>query len=460
MAFACMRRAPAWTPSARSPSLLRGYYEDVDFGLRARHRGFASVCAPDVYVAHKGSASFKGEKRGLVKRNQRIMRSRFPSHQVDSRAFMLADPLASVRARIEAEVAPLGPVEVILAGGRDYATTLRGRADMLRRSGVPVLLLLWQVENGASVASVELPGAGRPRGEKFRLVRGEPQPALLAFVARLGVARVEIAGPPGAFCATLDALGRSGMSFGLIVSESLEGSPVPLAASPCTATDDDGPCPSCATHFERHRRPLGIGQSLDRMIRLAQSAPSIVIATDDMARNAAERAGTILPLELGSGCPARDVDEPLSATGRRAIVGLLYPRADLASEIFMSRLAARAWVAESPWLFLVIGRSLDDGRLMSNHNLFVTGAVGESELGDVLVHYGVSVLLAPDRWRGFGPVEHWASRLDCCKAYFDWSLGGMPARPGDLALDPRLCDQKAAHLAVDWLSRSTIASIP
>ncbi len=93
-----------------STSFLRGYYEDVEFCLRARERGFRNVCATNIYVGHEGSRSFKKEKKRLVARNLRNLQRRFPEFLKDSLAFVKADPLASAREALTLHASkPSGP---------------------------------------------------------------------------------------------------------------------------------------------------------------------------------------------------------------------------------------------------------------------------------------------------------------------------------------------------------------
>ena len=87
----------------------RGYYEDVEFCLRAREKGFRNVCAVGVYVGHAGARSFGVEKRRLVMRNLKALERRFPGNALESAAFVHADPLKPWRRAIEALAPPQGP---------------------------------------------------------------------------------------------------------------------------------------------------------------------------------------------------------------------------------------------------------------------------------------------------------------------------------------------------------------
>jgi len=58
-----------------------GYYEDFDFSLRLRSRGFDQKITEDVFILHLGSASFQASKsaRDLMKRNKKRLKSKHPS---------------------------------------------------------------------------------------------------------------------------------------------------------------------------------------------------------------------------------------------------------------------------------------------------------------------------------------------------------------------------------------------
>jgi GT2 family glycosyltransferase len=58
-----------------------GYYEDFDFSLRLRSRGFDQKITEDVFILHLGSASFQANKsaRDLMKRNKKRLKSKHPS---------------------------------------------------------------------------------------------------------------------------------------------------------------------------------------------------------------------------------------------------------------------------------------------------------------------------------------------------------------------------------------------
>ena len=94
-----IRRACIDAVGPLSDLYTRGYYEDVEFCLRARETGFRNVCATGVFVGHAGARSFLGEKRSLVVRNLVVLEARFPEHRLECAAFLKADPLAPALAQ-------------------------------------------------------------------------------------------------------------------------------------------------------------------------------------------------------------------------------------------------------------------------------------------------------------------------------------------------------------------------
>lgn len=70
-----------------------GYWEEIDYSLRARAAGFKVVCADDVYVYHRGGASFStADKTALHHRNQRLLDILWPRYFDELRSFVKDDP--------------------------------------------------------------------------------------------------------------------------------------------------------------------------------------------------------------------------------------------------------------------------------------------------------------------------------------------------------------------------------
>ncbi len=62
----------------------RGYYEDFDFSMRAKKRGYKFLMLEDVLVYHYGSASFKvtSDLKKLIKKNKKIFLTNHPEAEL------------------------------------------------------------------------------------------------------------------------------------------------------------------------------------------------------------------------------------------------------------------------------------------------------------------------------------------------------------------------------------------
>lgn len=431
---------------------LRGYYEDVEFCLRAAERGFASVCALDVYVGHKGTSSFKGEKLRLVTRNDRALRGRFPTHDAECRAFRRADPMRAARARLETRVAPIGHIEVVVAGSATYADVLDDRAATLLGAGISVVLLTWTAVNGRTCARLRLAAETEVRQRDYALQAATVQEDLVEALTRMQPARIEVTGPAGPFAASLTALLAQGLELGVLLGESL-GRSTPVEQG-CPSLDAPEPCAACLQRFDVNWTPQGIGQLLARSLQQGtEHTPALIVPVNAMAQELANDLASDVFRE--SRFERFVAAPPVLRAARgdsRSILALLYPEVDLVTERFLAALASAALRAELGWAFVLIGRSLDDRRLMSTGNLFVAGAVAPADCPEVLVHYGAAALFAPQRWSGYGLLARLAEELEMPKAYFDWSIGAVPAHYPDLSIDPRVCNPKAAGAVCEWLA--------
>src|SRR4029079_15889508 len=122
-----------------STDFNRGYFEDVEYCLRASAAGFRSVCATDVFVGHAGSRSFKAQKRSLVVRNLGVLEGRWPAYRAASAAFVAADPLRSARARIERIAMETQKVSVVVATETTEKALVEARARQIKSRGTEVV---------------------------------------------------------------------------------------------------------------------------------------------------------------------------------------------------------------------------------------------------------------------------------------------------------------------------------
>lgn len=110
-----------------------GYYEEVDFCLRAAMRGWRNVAATDCFIGHVGSVTYGAQKQHLVAANLRRLLQNFPAYARTYAAFDALDPLSGPRARIlqavaegafSASVAPVTGPEITVTLRSESTTTV------------------------------------------------------------------------------------------------------------------------------------------------------------------------------------------------------------------------------------------------------------------------------------------------------------------------------------------------
>ena len=75
----------------------RGYGEEVDWCRRCSAAGARHVTASDLFVEHRGGASFGPEKQALVQKNNRVISARYPGYDRLVQDFIRTDPLVTAR---------------------------------------------------------------------------------------------------------------------------------------------------------------------------------------------------------------------------------------------------------------------------------------------------------------------------------------------------------------------------
>lgn len=412
----------------------QGYYEDVEFCLRAREKGLRTVAAPGVYVGHAGSRSFGARKRALVARNLQRIEARFPGYALETAAFVALDPLSAFRAALDRAAPPAGPVALVASGPRAAARlgAIRAEALALARPGEAVLTLAADSRGRVSLARA---GGGAPQSLVF-----EDLSACVAYLAALDLRYIECLDPASLPDEALLALMARDAEFVLPCADlSWFAVPPTPPEGPCVSPRGEGPCDVCRAlatpraEAGAERRRAKLGRALERANRIVP-----------LDRLAARFAGRVFKSRVA---PFETPPPPVLAPLRKTRLGVLYPQRAPA----IDRLLRRLGEGEGEPEIVVFGATLDDRALMATGRLFVTGPVETGALLEVARLYQVDALLAPNRSGGFGELEAAAAALAAPKAYFDWTFGALEIAPGDLSLDPRICDEKAAARITAWM---------
>ena len=167
----------------------RGYFEDVDFCLRAGRAGFRNVLAADVYVRHLGGESFGADKQALVARNAAVIRERFPAYDASWASFLDADPLAPARAAIERAVRPRDRFTLIVGRPHRVGIAIADAVAWARHDGTRGLVLAWQRDETVTMRACD---GAVPQNIRFR--PGDPHD-LATYLAGLDIAALDILEP-------------------------------------------------------------------------------------------------------------------------------------------------------------------------------------------------------------------------------------------------------------------------
>ena len=373
-----------------------GYGEENDFCMRARELGWRHVLAADVFVNHCGARSFGRRRSALMERNGRLIDLRYPHYSGLVAAFLAADPLHTIRRRLdEARLTASGDTYALLVapnvtGGIERFVRERCRAAR-ERGAVPIVLRPHAPGSGAE-AGAPAPGCrldvDRPPCRDLFYALPDDLAALQRLLSQLRLSHVELHHFLGHDARTIAAAIGLGVPCTVYIHDygwicprlTLLGGD----GAYCGEPDTKG-CEAC---LERH------GSALDEPISVAglraRSAGWLAAADAVVApsADAAARLGRYFALpalrveswetdiahgELAPLVPARAV--------RVAVIGAIGEQKGYKVLLACARDAARR---ELPLEFVVIGFSADDQALFDTGKVFVTGPYEEPEIYDLL----------------------------------------------------------------------------
>ena len=189
----------------------RGYGEENDLCERAKAAGFEIRACDDLFVWHRGSASFSGETDALKLANLEVLGARHPRYHADVQDFIRANPLAelqdNVRYQLERRVRRRSPALLLVLHADPFADphtepvggTQLHVLDLVRGLAPARAVIAWPVPEGVVAAEV----AGGDVGAAVEHVFPHPPDATVPVANRFA-----LADPPRerAFGALLDAL--------------------------------------------------------------------------------------------------------------------------------------------------------------------------------------------------------------------------------------------------------------
>jgi GT2 family glycosyltransferase len=434
-----------------SQNVHRGYLEDADFCLRARERGFRNVCAASVYVGHAGSKSFGSEKRSLVVRNLVAFERKYPEHRAECAAFVAADPLRGVRQAIERLAPSLTRAHSALLTGMGAVSAIaRERARRLAARAHKALIFEIRSHGGGPRLAITDPAGGLPQSIEFDLALPSERAALETYIRRLRLSRCEILDPARVPAAIVDVLRKAGLAYDVFAADGglagFRAASLRCAAVPAQMREAgesvllrEG-CPPQTVESAA----LAIAAGAERILVPCAQARAFVTRLLPTA--------VICDAEPSAEAPVTRLRGSLAPIRRLGIIPLC---SSIEDESLITAIVLGGGHRRPQLDLTVVGATLDDMALMRMPNVFVTGPVDAAELPDVIGGYRLQALVVVSARPLFGhPVQNAARTLGLPLAYFDWSMGGVKACAGDLALNPRLRIDDLLGALIQWLQLS------
>ncbi len=402
-----------------STAFERGYYEDVEFCLRARAAGWRNLCALDCFVGHAGSLSFKHAKRALVRRNLGRLVERFADYPAESVLFEKTDPL------------------------RPFIKDLERAALAGLRSAVLIII------------PEDLPGAVAMRVSSWvtaAVVASGDAPQSLALIVRLAGSGADQSQP----VTVTDASGGLPQDVTFSASQWLL-----LAATLAdNAAIADVICVDPARLPGDLARPL-LEQAATVKVILTDSrtafeplpgwlAPSsraamtVMVETSAM-RDACMKRLTTRDVQLLPGLGAV-IEPPRLARGGPLVV--VTEALDPLTRSFLATLAKCLADTPDPQSFVLLGEDADDLSLMRSHRIWVSGEMPVSEWARWAERLDAGAVLFASRSYGLThpAMEHWARHVPV--ACFDMAV--EPSNPW-FSLAPDVPDVENALVLRRWL---------
>jgi GT2 family glycosyltransferase len=422
-------------------SFGRGYFEDVDFCLRAMKHGLRSVAALDVFVGHAGTRSFKEEKRGLVVRNLATLRSRYPGYEASSAAFYRADTLAAERGRIDTRLLQEGPRSNLLISGETTAPVL---TRLLRRALDRERVLAAEAgeQGGRVTLTISDVGGGPPQALPWSRSADEVS-ALAADFNAWPIDSIALIDPSHVPLPVLDAVASSGRPYDIL---SLDGA----LFCPRRFGEGDGVgCPSCGGHCPLPAEPTPAEDARAQAIwtRLIDGAGSIILGDADLAAIVFRQEGA--GAAIASPLP-QALDVPPYRDGEAAsVLGIVPGEIDAETFRSLKDLAREFRKVHPETKLIVFGRTFDDWRLMAMGNVFVTGDLDEETMAlEFAVHRPAGIWFSSRRWGWFDPRRRDLAAARWPVAAFGWS--GAQGVGGGVALSQATPPEGVARALADW----------
>ncbi|MBF0858903.1 glycosyltransferase [Gluconobacter sp. LMG 31484] len=421
----------------REDLFAQGYGEENDFSLRASARGFRHLAAPELFVAHVGSASFGTARKALGARNLKILNALHPGYDALVRRFIAADPLHGTRRRLDAAGLTrlaAGRSAVLMVqhdAGGGVGRVVRERSEAFEAAGL-LALALRPHESGCRL-EYALDGK-RFSNLKFRLP--DELPSLLDLLRALRVEAVEwhhLIGHAPCIRSLHEALG---VPYDVFIHDHVWFCPrISLCDGEgryCGEPDLPG-CELCVTRWGSYLgEDLSLPELLARSARELSGARLLMAPSDDTVRRIGRHFPGLtieaIPLEDDTALRTAIRPDRHARPGQPLRVCVVGGISQWKGYDVLLALATEIQAHRLPIELSLVGHTHDDDALVSR-GVRVTGEYREEEVQDLIRQQqpdvGLIPSIAPETWcYALGQV--WRSGLEA--VCFDLGAQGERVR--------------------------------
>lgn len=420
----CIARTGLFRPEL----FAQGYGEEVDWCLRARHRGYRHVAATGAYVAHLGGVSFGAAGQALNLRNNRIVERLYPGYGELIEMVGQADRLAPARRRLDAarfKAGRLGSAILLishhLGGGvaRQVAVEMQQIRDAGRR---PILLFpaMPARQIGAAPAypwPTELTDGAPGDYPNLRFALPEQEPELLRLLQDEGIGHVVLHHGLGHHPNVRRIAERLGCPQDIVLHDYASFCPrvqlIGVAQRYCGEPNVRA-CMSCvAAAGDETFEGLGPKKLLARSAREFAATRSVAAPSADASRRISRHFPAITPVVTPWEDDATpfELRRPGAGPRRIAVIGGIGIAKGFDILLECARDARQRGL---PLEFMLAGSSFDDEKLLQTGTVFITGAYAAEALPEMLADLKADLAFIPSIWPEtwcFTLTEAWAAGL-------------------------------------------------
>ena len=390
----------------------RGYGEENDFCMRARHLGWRHFAATDVFVGHVGGTSFGKSRKLLQERNLRILERQHPGYQSLIDAFHAADPLAAARRRLDLARFPTADkkptillITLDLTGGVARHVEERGR--QLTAEGWRVLFLApaaarTPLDNSATLHRCRLSEPLRPDLRDLLFDSQAEFDGLVALLASLSVKAIEIHHSLNHHPVILDLPRRLRLPYDVVIHDYHWLCPqISLATADgrYCGEPDLAQCEQCRlAQGSEAGEAISVGDLRRRSARLLRRARRVVVPCQDVAQRYRRHfpflSPEVIPWEriIAPIASANAHDTAAARKTRVCVVGAIGRHKGY--QVLLA-CAADAAARDLPLEFSLVGYSSDDSALFATGRVFVTGRYREDEAVALIRQQAARIALVP-----------------------------------------------------------------